>query len=1098
MIRSKVEAPPVRDQTLARSRLLGWLSDHRSDRLKLIVAEAGYGKTTLLADFARRDATRCLWYKLESSDRDWVTFINYLIAAGRQAVPGFAPSTASLLRDMATTNPSRDVVLGSLISELSGLGDEPTMLILDDFQLVQDSDDVKVILGRFFECAPPKLSVLISSRRRPELQIGRLTAQGEVAELTTDDLRFSSAETHDLFASTYQLPLEADLLHEVDTRTEGWGASLQLLYSSIRTRHPAEVRSFIREMSGAEGSLYDFLAEEVVGRLTPELQRFLTRTALLETIVPPYAAAVVGTMEEPVEIGDVVESLMEAEDLGLLSRTSVSSVSLRSHPLLRDFLGRSLRERTTAQELREMHRRVARVAEPTDWLTASHHFIEAGDHADAMRTLADAAEQALGGGAWGAATQMLPRIRGVEVPAAVIVLEARTLASNDPRQALAKLETIDADTQSPLTRALIRQIQTYACHRAGDFEGLLSRLDALLDDPSTPDAMRRIAAAHRAMFAEDQDGSIATAGRLIEAMAISQAHEGHHYYAGISYHNAAVCALVQGKYVDCIRLGESALAQLESTGVTRSEAQSTHTTLYLALSELGRHDRAKQELASATDPLGEGDADAFAEAATTLAVIGNLAEAETVLEEGRRRAVQGRTDLTANMTIVWAEMLCDIVTGRPLAAYSTAINSNRQSAGVGYAAARLTHLSLAALLANQPDASRFATEGLTIARKQGARRFEERLRIILAVAQDDTRSLGRAIASGARLGALTLLETADAIARGLHLLDPLPPPLLESVRLYPERWLPVLRRTVSSPHSASAFAAAKLLSRVGTMTDVPRLVAFDRAHRKRLKGVRLARELLSVVSPQLVIRDLGRVMYEVDGRVVPLTETRRKAAALLMYLISRPQLTATREQVIDDLWPDADPEAGANSLNQTLYFLRRDIDPWYDDAGSPNYVTYESEILWLDRHLVVADSTRFAAAAAAAQGVPDDVDAAMTVLSAYGGRFAPEFEYEEWALAWRDQLHASFLALAQSCIERLAATGRMHDALHQCQRTLELDPSAIDFERLLIGLYGQMGLLAAVRRQYAHYARSHRVEIGVDAPSLATVLAEGVGVRAGP
>lgn len=155
VIRSKVEAPPVRDQTLARPRLLSWLSDHLGDRVKLIVAEAGYGKTTLLADFARRDVVRCLWYKLETSDRDWVTFINYLIAAGRQAFPGFAPSTASLLREMAAMNPSRDVVLGSLISELPALGDAPIMIILDDFQLVDDSEDVEVILSRLFERAPP-------------------------------------------------------------------------------------------------------------------------------------------------------------------------------------------------------------------------------------------------------------------------------------------------------------------------------------------------------------------------------------------------------------------------------------------------------------------------------------------------------------------------------------------------------------------------------------------------------------------------------------------------------------------------------------------------------------------------------------------------------------------------------------------------------------------------------------------------------------------------------------------------------------------------------------------------------------------------------
>ncbi|MDQ3486512.1 MAG: hypothetical protein M3468_02110, partial [Acidobacteriota bacterium] len=151
IIRSKVQPSPVRAQTLTRDRLLDWLAHHMPERLKLITAEAGYGKTTLLADFSSRGLVPCLWYKLETSDRDWVTFLNYLVAAGRQLSPGFAPATAGLLRQMAAIGATRDVIVGSFISELSQLGDDPVLLILDDFHLVDESEDVQAIVGRLLE-----------------------------------------------------------------------------------------------------------------------------------------------------------------------------------------------------------------------------------------------------------------------------------------------------------------------------------------------------------------------------------------------------------------------------------------------------------------------------------------------------------------------------------------------------------------------------------------------------------------------------------------------------------------------------------------------------------------------------------------------------------------------------------------------------------------------------------------------------------------------------------------------------------------------------------------------------------------------------------
>ena len=105
---AKVQRPPLRDDTLARDRLLDWLAAKIHHRVILVLADAGYGKTTLLADFSRRTRLRTLWYRLDDDDRDWISFLSHLVAAGREHDPGFAPTTADLLTDLAMGGPTRE------------------------------------------------------------------------------------------------------------------------------------------------------------------------------------------------------------------------------------------------------------------------------------------------------------------------------------------------------------------------------------------------------------------------------------------------------------------------------------------------------------------------------------------------------------------------------------------------------------------------------------------------------------------------------------------------------------------------------------------------------------------------------------------------------------------------------------------------------------------------------------------------------------------------------------------------------------------------------------------------------------------------------
>jgi DNA-binding SARP family transcriptional activator len=215
---------------------------------------------------------------------------------------------------------------------------------------------------------------------------------------------------------------------------------------------------------------------------------------------------------------------------------------------------------------------------------------------------------------------------------------------------------------------------------------------------------------------------------------------------------------------------------------------------------------------------------------------------------------------------------------------------------------------------------------------------------------------------------------------------------------------------------------------------------------------------------------------------------RRKPAALLLYLVSRPAFTAHRDQAIDDLWPEADPASALNSLNQSLYFLRREIDPWYEDGVTPDYVGFESDLIWLDAELVTADSTDFLGAAARLKNRENNVDS-HDLLRSYTGHFAPEFEYEEWALAYRSRLKSTFLETVTSTVARLIRLGDLEAARGIAMATLEVEESASDIERTLVWLQWHLGARSAAKAQFEHLQRVDQLD-GLEPEPLSS-LAEG-------
>ena len=236
---AKVHRPPLRDDVLSRERLNGWLDRAVTGRLALIVAEAGFGKTTLLADWSRHTQRLTAWYRLEPDDRDWLTFIRHLVGSGRELEPEFAPETFGLLQQLGPGGPTQANLVASLVGELAEFGaarPNGLTLILDDYHAIDGSDETDPIVRAILERTGAGFSVVIATRSVPRIPLGRLRARGAVTRLDGEALCFDTTEADRLFRNAYHQPLEPDVLTDLIDRTEGWPALLSLVRTSLEER----------------------------------------------------------------------------------------------------------------------------------------------------------------------------------------------------------------------------------------------------------------------------------------------------------------------------------------------------------------------------------------------------------------------------------------------------------------------------------------------------------------------------------------------------------------------------------------------------------------------------------------------------------------------------------------------------------------------------------------------------------------------------------------------------------------------------------------------------------------------------------------------
>ena len=290
LLETKLHVPRRRRGLIARPRLSERLSHGAESALTLVSAPAGFGKTTLLAQWlatAPADGRPVAWLSLDQRDNDPALFWTYLVGALKTAVQGVGASALSLLQ---SHQPPGEAALATLLNDLDAISDD-VVLVLDDYHVIE-ARDVQEGMAFLLENLPPQIHLVIASRADPPLPLARLRGRGELVEIRATDLRFTPDEAAAYLNQVMGLVLTAPDVAALEERTEGWIAALQLAALSLQGRE--DMAAFIAGFAGDDRYIVDYLAEEVLQRQPEHVHHFLLQTSILDRLSGPLCDAVTG------------------------------------------------------------------------------------------------------------------------------------------------------------------------------------------------------------------------------------------------------------------------------------------------------------------------------------------------------------------------------------------------------------------------------------------------------------------------------------------------------------------------------------------------------------------------------------------------------------------------------------------------------------------------------------------------------------------------------------------------------------------------------------------------------------------------------------
>lgn len=1067
--RTKVVVPGRRADVLSRQRLLDLFYGLMEHRLVILAAPAGYGKTTLLVDFAHQVDLPVCWFAMDALDKEPRRFVSGFIAAIAHRFPEFGKQSAAVLENMSGEIDWEQLVTIIVNDAYENIRDH-FLLVLDDFHFADENDEINHFLNHFVQNVDENCHLVLSTRKLPALpELPLMVARSEVGGLGFQALSFRRDEIRNLILQNYNLTISREDAEDLVQQTEGWITGLLLSAQTMGQSMSDRVR--LARVSGV--GLYDYLAQQVLELQSPPMREFLLRSALLEEFDAALCRRVLE--EAGYRPGKPWVALIEE---ALRRNLFIQTVGeggqwVRYHHLFQDFLQTRMGEQHP-EEARRIRRNLAAVyTERGEWDRAYQLYEQLGD----QETTADFIVQA-----------GMPMLNAARQATLARWIDALPQEMVDARPRLLSLRGTVAAYLGQAEQGLTLLTQAVEqAEAAGDLN-----CHAL--------TLARRASAHQALA--DYQAALADADQALQMLP-----------PGAEFETIRVAAL-RAKGQSLHRLGQLRRAA-DCFQEARALAERLGNTMMVAVHyddlgrvyrALGNYEEARRAYTRALDHCQEHGYVAQERAVlNNLGVLhhflGDYEEAAECLEKAISASRKGgyrRSEAAALIGI--GDLYADLdAPEAALDAYHQARTIVRQIEF--HFLQHYINLAEAAVLCSR-------------------REFEQAQALLQAVAEAGP-SLSGSLAGQYHLEMGRLLLAGNRAEDAVDFLR-------EAVRQYEENDQPLevacAAVTLAAAHHAASdddaalAAVQETLQRAEELPYSHFLVVAGRRHRDVLEWAQkqddvetgvasLVAPLLEAIEhfearlpqlrrrlrqqateipfapPTLVIQTLGKARVEMGGILVTRSDWQTPMAPEMLFLLLANPKGLTKEEIGAILWPDRAPQKLKVNFQKTIYRLRRALDQdvvVYDEATERYHFNRELDYRYdVDAFRATLQEVKKADEAAGR------IAAYEEALRIYQGPYLPEAE-GTWVMPERE-------ALAESHRQSSLALARLYLGERQpgltlrlCRRLLAEDPCLEEAHRLAMRAHAARGNMAAVVRQFETCQRALQDEIQV-LPSSQTV-----------